>query len=108
MRVNWTLSRLDMHGRTRSAQFRADVLAIATRNGDALELDSDQLIALLQRHRPARRVAQRRGLGDRIERAVKPIARALRLDCLDESGNLKPDSGCAKRRDGINRKFPNA
>jgi hypothetical protein len=43
------------------------------------------------------------GLGDLIERAVKPIARALKSDCLDVHHNLKPDSGCAKRRDALNR-----
>jgi hypothetical protein len=106
MRIVWPLSRLDMHGRNRPAQFRADVLAIAKREGDQLEVEADELIALLQRYRPARRTAQKRGLGDRIERAVKPMARALGLNCLDEAGNLKPDSGCAKRRDAVNRAFP--
>ena len=46
---------------------------------------------------------QRRRLGDLVERAVKPIAVALGSDCLDEHHNLKPDSGCAKRRDALNR-----
>jgi hypothetical protein len=46
---------------------------------------------------------RRLALGDRVERLVKPIARALRLKCLDENGNLKPESGCAKRRDAMNR-----
>lgn len=43
------------------------------------------------------------GLGDVIEIAAKPIARALRLKCLDDKGNLKPDSGCAKRKAKANR-----
>jgi len=43
------------------------------------------------------------GLGDVIEGMVKPIARALRLDCLDEQGKLKPQSGCAQRRDRLNK-----
>lgn len=41
-------------------------------------------------------------LGDKVERAVKPIAKALGLPCLDKDGNLKPDSPCAKRRDKLN------
>jgi hypothetical protein len=44
-----------------------------------------------------------RGLGDLVETAAKPIAKALKLDCLDSSGNLKPESGCAKRKAALNR-----
>lgn len=40
--------------------------------------------------------------GTAIEHLVKPIGRALNLPCYDEQGQLKPESGCAKRRDGIN------
>jgi len=43
------------------------------------------------------------GLGDRIERMVKPIAVALRLPCLDEEQRLKITSPCAKRRDALNK-----
>lgn len=45
------------------------------------------------------------GLGDWVERFAKPIARALRLDCLDKEGQLKPESGCAKRRYALNKMF---
>lgn len=41
-------------------------------------------------------------LGDKVERLVKPIAKALNLPCLDERGDLKEDCGCAKRRDALN------
>jgi len=51
------------------------------------------------------RTTQFQGLGDRIERLAKPIAKALRLPCLDKTGNLKPESGCAKRRDAMNKLF---
>ena len=43
------------------------------------------------------------GLGDTVERLVKPIAVAFKLNCLDEYQRLKPDSGCAKRREKLNR-----
>jgi len=43
------------------------------------------------------------GLGDIIEILAKPVARALKLSCLDGEGKLKPESGCAKRRDALNR-----
>ncbi len=43
------------------------------------------------------------GLGDLVEKLAKPIAKALKMDCLDEQHHLKPDSGCAKRRDALNK-----
>lgn len=44
----------------------------------------------------------KRGLGDMFEVAAKPVAKVLGLPCLDAQGRLKPDSGCAKRRDALN------
>jgi len=41
-------------------------------------------------------------LGDAIEQAVKPVAQALNLPCLDANGNLLPQSGCAQRRETLN------
>lgn len=43
------------------------------------------------------------GLGSMIERAVKPIAVALRSKCLDDQRQLKPDSRCKKIRDYLNK-----
>lgn len=51
-----------------------------------------------------KRVLMKARLGTRIERAVKPVAMALRLPCLDRDGQLKPDSPCAKRRDALDGK----
>ena len=45
-----------------------------------------------------------RGLGDVIEGLIKPVAQVLGLSCLDSTGQLKPDSPCARRRDALNRK----
>jgi len=45
----------------------------------------------------------RPGLGDYVERLAKPIARALKLPCLDADQQLKPESPCARRRDRLNR-----
>jgi hypothetical protein len=43
------------------------------------------------------------GLGDVVSKVATPIARALGMDCIDKKTNeLKPDSGCAKRRDALN------
>ena len=45
-----------------------------------------------------------KGLGDKIERAVHPMAAALHWPCLDEKQEtLRPQSPCAKARDWINK-----
>jgi hypothetical protein len=41
-------------------------------------------------------------IGDALERLAKPLAKALRLDCLDDADKLKLGSPCAKRRDRLN------
>lgn len=46
---------------------------------------------------------QSKGWGTFIENLVKPIAKFLKLPCLDKEGQLKPTSGCAKRRDKLNQ-----
>ena len=45
---------------------------------------------------------QRLQLGTLVERAVKPLAKALGLPCLEKDGTLKPQSPCAARRDRLN------
>lgn len=42
------------------------------------------------------------GLGDMVETVAKPIAKALKLDCLDQNEQLKPQSPCWKRRAWLN------
>lgn len=45
------------------------------------------------------------GLGDLVALVATPIARAFRMDCIDPKTNdLRPDSGCAKRRSQLNRR----
>jgi hypothetical protein len=46
------------------------------------------------------------GLGDLVEKIVKPIARIIKSDCLDKKEDLVAGSPCAKRRDALNRAFP--
>lgn len=49
--------------------------------------------------------APRRGLGDLVGAVATPIARALRLPCIDPATQqLRPESGCAKRKADWNRK----
>jgi len=47
-----------------------------------------------------------RGLGDLVEWIAKPIAKRLKLKCLDEKAQLKPESPCAKRKAKLNKAFP--
>lgn len=42
------------------------------------------------------------GLGDMVEKAAKPIAKALKMDCLDQNDQLKPASPCWKKRAWLN------
>jgi hypothetical protein len=42
-------------------------------------------------------------LGDAIATVATPIARIMNLDCIDpETHELKPDSGCAQRKQTLN------
>lgn len=43
------------------------------------------------------------GLGDLVEKLVKPVAKVLGLPCLTTAGTLRPESPCAARRDALNR-----
>lgn len=43
-------------------------------------------------------------LGDLVSSVATPIARAFDMPCIDPLTNqLRPESGCAKRRDALNR-----
>ena len=46
-------------------------------------------------------------LGDAISSVATPFARAFGADCIDpETNDLRPESGCAKARDRLNRGEP--
>jgi hypothetical protein len=45
---------------------------------------------------------KRAGLGDMVERAAHPLAVALKLPCLDEKQQLRPESPCGRRRAKLN------
>lgn len=48
-----------------------------------------------------------KGLGDAIAAVATPIARALGMPCVDKAtGQLKPDSPCAKRKEAANKAVP--
>jgi hypothetical protein len=46
---------------------------------------------------------RRRGLGDMVERAVKPFAKAIRHPCLQPDDTLRPGSPCAKIKAALNK-----
>lgn len=46
----------------------------------------------------------KKGLGDLVAAVATPIARALRLPCIDPvTKQLRPESGCAQRQAALNR-----
>lgn len=45
---------------------------------------------------------QKPGLGDRVEKLIHPIAVALKLPCLDDKQQLRPESPCGRRRARLN------
>jgi len=48
------------------------------------------------------------GLGDAVASIATPIARVLRLSCVDPATKqLRPESGCAKRKAAWNKAVPN-
>jgi hypothetical protein len=53
--------------------------------------------------KPIKRILFQPMLGDKVEALVKPFAKAVGAKCLDESGKLKPESGCAKRKAMLNK-----
>ncbi len=46
------------------------------------------------------------GLGTRIARGLAKIPGIRKLPCYDENGKLKPESGCGKRQNWADKKFP--
>lgn len=41
-------------------------------------------------------------LGDAISSVATPIAGALGMDCVDEQGQLRPESNCGRRKQWAN------
>jgi len=48
-----------------------------------------------------------RGLGDVVAAVATPVARALRLPCVDpQTQQLRPESPCARRKERLNAAVP--
>ena len=69
--------------------------------GDYLEISSESLAKLRAIYRPVKPAPI--GLGDIVASVATPIARALRLPCIDPATQeLRPESPCARRKAWLN------
>lgn len=56
-----------------------------------------------------RAILRRLRLGDKVAAVATPVARALGLPCIDPATKqLRPESGCAKRKARLNGEPPPA
>lgn len=98
MILRFQVSELANCAKARGPGFAEAVMSVARIDGEYLEIDSGLWHALTRKHGPGK--AARRGLGDLVESAAKPIARAIdRVAGTD----LEHCPGCAKRREWLNR-----
>ena len=93
--VTIDLEQLRQKASERPSGYLEDCLARGIVDGRKLRLTTAYQ-ELLRKYSP-------RGLGDRIERAAKPIARVI--DAVAGT-NLTNCGACARRREALNRKFP--
>lgn len=91
----------------------ADFLAVAlahcrTVEGepDTYEISPEEMRTLYLK-RPDMFTQTRKGLGDAVSAIATPIAKALGMDCVNkETGQLRPESKCAKRKAALNAVIP--
>lgn len=85
-----------------AADYALELHAVGKVEGEYLVLPLVAAQAIKNRHRPQPK--KLRGLGDLIHRIALPIAKALKLGCVDPATNqLRPESPCAKRREQLNK-----
>lgn len=85
----------------RGPEFAAAVWQVAHCDHLACEVDDATWLSLLDKYP---KVKNGFALGDAVAAVATPIARALKLGCIDPATNqLRPDSGCAKRREFLNQ-----
>lgn len=102
MQLRIQLDRLAEHGTGRSAAFLDAVRARGVVDGTVLVVDSAVWIDLVKEHTDFKR----RGLGDLVEKAVKPFAKAIHHPCLDADDKLKPGSPCDQMKAALNKAVP--
>lgn len=97
------ISKIEERAAERPPGYVQAVLSRGQVEGEWLEISPEALAELRAIYRGPVQPAQRRGLGDMVAMVATPIARALRLPCIDPAtGDLRPDSGCAKRKAWLN------
>jgi len=68
-----------------------------------MDENKNKLELLARRKEIMERRLRQRGLGDRVERIVQPLARAI--DRVAGT-NIQGCGGCKKRKEYLNKKFP--
>ena len=68
-----------------------------------MDENKNKLELLARRKEIIERRLRQRGLGDRVERIVQPLARAI--DRVAGT-NIQGCEGCKKRREALNKAFP--
>lgn len=83
--------------RNRPAAFCEEVRRVASVESGHYVIPLETWTMLTRKHR-------RPGLGDLVSAIATPIARLLRLPCVDKNTKeLRPESPCAKRKAALNR-----
>ena len=105
-----SISRIHAAAADRPAGYVQDVLSHGEVSGEWLVISNEALAQLREKYRMGESMPEMpraKGLGDLVSKVATPLARALRLPCIDpETNNLRPESSCAKRRDALNAALP--
>lgn len=104
------ISKIKERAKDRPPGYVEAVLSRGVIDGDFLEISNEALDDLRVTYRPpeqaiptASQAQAKRGLGDIVAMVATPIARALKLPCIDPATqNLRPDSPCARRKAWLN------
>jgi hypothetical protein len=108
--MKYTLEQLQEKAKQpgKPADFLAVVLSVATKLEDGMyEITQAQNLKLYAERPDLFSVVRRPGLGDAVAAVATPIAKALGLPCVNKAtGQLRPDSKCAKRKGALNQLIP--
>lgn len=93
-----------MREHERKAGYVDAVLKIGKVTGDLVELTEEQFQDIRKRFALEPEERRKLGLGDLVGKVATPIARALKMPCIDPATNdLRPESGCAQRKKMLNK-----
>ncbi len=87
-----------------SGDYALELYEAGSMAGDYLIIPMRDAVELKRRYGQKSKM---RGLGDLIHKIAAPIAKVLKLSCIDKAtGKLKPQSPCAKRMERMNNAVP--